>query len=71
LAATQRASVKVINGDTKVNFPVQVCFKVQREVDSRVVLDEPGAEALAGNGDGLFRSPQYNDIIRFQGYYKN
>src|SRR5690606_10342179 len=42
--ATQRASTKVITGDAKVNFPVQVCFKVQKEIDSKVVLDESGAE---------------------------
>jgi len=70
VAATQRASVKVITGDAKVNFPVQICFRVPKATDSQVVLDEPGAEALSGMGDGLIRSPQYNDIIRFQAYYK-
>lgn len=69
-AATQRASAKIISGDTKVNFPVQICFRVNKEADSRVVLDEPGAEALAGKGDGLIKSPEYNDTIRFQAYYK-
>lgn len=69
-AATQRASVKVITGDAKVNFPVQICFRVPKTTDSQVVLDEPGAEALAGMGDGLIKSPQYNDIVRFQAYYK-
>ncbi len=71
IAATQRASVKVINGDTKVNFPVQICFQVPKEVDSKVVLDESGAELLAGQGDGLLRSPEYLNTIRFQGFYKN
>jgi len=70
VAATQRASVKVITGDAKVNFPVQICFRVPKATDSQVVLDEPGAEGLAGMGDGLIKSPQYNDIIRFQAYYK-
>lgn len=70
IAATQRASVKVITGDAKVNFPVQVCFRVPKEIDSIVVLDEPGAEALTGKGDGLLRSPEYMDTIRFQAYYK-
>jgi len=70
VAATQRASVKVITGDAKVNFPVQICFRVPKETDSRVVLDEAGAESLAGMGDGLIRSPQYNDIVRFQAFYK-
>ena len=70
IAATQRASVKVITGDAKVNFPVQICFRVPKEVDSKVVLDEGGAEMLAGAGDGLIRSPQYLDIVRFQAFYK-
>lgn len=70
VAATQRASVKVIGGDAKVNFPVQVCFRVPKEIDSKVVLDEAGAEALTGRGDGLIKSPEYPDTVRFQGYYK-
>lgn len=70
IAATQRASVKVITGDAKVNFPVQICFRVPKEIDSKVVLDEPGAETLAGMGDGLMKSPEYLDVVRFQGFYK-
>lgn len=69
LAATQRASVKVITGDAKVNFPVQICFRVPKESDSRVVIDEPGAESLSGMGDGLLKSPEYKDTVRFQAYY--
>lgn len=72
LAATQRASVKVINGDAKVNFPVLVCFRVPKAADSRVVIDEDGAESLTGHGDGLIKSPEYNDsIVRFQGFFYN
>jgi hypothetical protein len=71
MSATQRASVKVITGDAKVNFPVQICFRVPKETDSRVVLDEPGAESLAGAGDGLMKSPEYKSIVRFQGFYKD
>lgn len=70
VAATQRASTKVITGDAKVNFPVQVCFRVPKAVDSKVVLDEEGAESLAGRGDGLIKSPEYFGTIRFQGFYK-
>lgn len=70
VAATQRASVKVITGDAKVNFPVQVCFRVPKEADSRVVLDEAGAESLAGYGDGLIKSPEYRETVRFQAFYK-
>jgi DNA segregation ATPase FtsK/SpoIIIE-like protein len=71
LAATQRASVQVITGDAKVNFPVQVCFRVPKAIDSTVVIGEPGAESLTDKGDGLMKSPQYNDIVRFQGYFKD
>lgn len=70
VAATQRASTKVITGDAKVNFPVQVCFRVPKAVDSKVVLDEEGAETLAGCGDGLIKSPEYFGAVRFQGFYK-
>lgn len=70
IAATQRASVNVITGDAKVNFPVQICFKVPKEVDSKVVLDESGAESLIGKGDGLIKSPEYPSVVRFQAFYK-
>lgn len=68
IAATQRASIKVITGDAKVNFPVQICFRVPKAIDSQVVLGEDGAESLAGQGDGLFRSPEYPNLVRFQGF---
>lgn len=70
VAATQRASVKVITGDAKVNFPVQICFRVPKEIDSKVVLGESGAESLAGKGDGLINSPEYMGLVRFQAFYK-
>jgi hypothetical protein len=70
VAATQRASTKVITGDAKVNFPVQICFRVPKETDSRVVIDEGGAEGLGGMGDGLIKSPEYKDVVRFQAFYK-
>lgn len=70
VAATQRASSKIITGDAKANFPVQICFRVPKEIDSRVVIDEPGAESLAGGGDGLIKSPEYPELVRFQAYYK-
>lgn len=69
MAATQRASVKVITGDAKVNFPVQVCFRVPKDIDSIVVIDEPGAESLNGRGDGLIKSPEFGQVVRFQGFY--
>lgn len=70
VAATQRASTKIITGDTKVNFPVQICFRMPKAIDSKVVLDEEGAETLQGYGDGLIRSPEYLGLVRFQGYFK-
>ncbi len=70
IAATQRASTKVITGDSKVNFPVQVCFRVPKAIDSNVVIDEDGAESLAGRGDGLMKSPEYLSTVRFQGFFK-
>ena len=68
--ATQRSSVKVIPGDLKVNLPVQVCFRVNKEVDSKVVIDEAGAETLTGYGDGLIKSSEYGNPVRFQGFFK-
>lgn len=70
VAATQRADTRTINGTIKVNFPVLVCFRVPKALDSKVVIDEEGANTLAGRGDGLLRSPEYQDhIVRFQGFY--
>lgn len=69
MAATQRASAKIITGDTKVNFPVQICFRMPKAVDSKVVIDEEGAESLQGRGDGLMKSPEYLGVVRFQGFY--
>lgn len=71
LSATQRASVNIIAGDAKVNFPVRLCFMVPTATDSKVIIDEPGAESLQGKGDGLLSSPEYSGIIRFQAFYKN
>lgn len=71
LAATQRASTKVITGDAKVNFPVQICFRVPKAIDSKVVLDEEGAETLNGRGDGLMKSPDYLNTVRFQGFFNS
>lgn len=70
VAATQRASAKIVSGDIKINYPVQICFRLPKEADSRVILDESGAESLSGMGDGLVRSSVYPDIIRFQAFYK-
>lgn len=70
VAATQRADVNTINGTTKNNLAVQICFKVPKGIDSQVVLGSEGAEMLIGDGDGLLNSPAYdNELTRFQGFY--
>lgn len=70
LAATQRASVKVLEGDMKVNMPVVTCLRVPKAIDSKVMLGEDGAELLSGSGDCLFISPDYLGTQRFQAFYK-
>jgi DNA segregation ATPase FtsK/SpoIIIE-like protein len=52
-------------------MPIQVCFRVPKDVDSKVVIDEPGAASLGGLGDGLIRSPEYSETVRFQGFLNN
>lgn len=69
--ATQRASSKIITGDAKVNYSLLVCFRVPKDIDSRVVLDDVGAEILTGMGDGLIKSPEFPDLVRFQSFYKH
>lgn len=66
IIATQRASSRVISGDIKVNFPVKVVLRMSKEVDSRVMIDEGGAENLLGKGDMLFASEA--GVERLQGY---
>lgn len=69
VVATQRPSVDVITGTIKANFPVRVAFKVPSKIDSRVVLDEIGAEKLLGRGDMLFIPPGSSELIRLHGPY--
>lgn len=66
IAATQRPSTDVVSGVMKSNF-ARLALRVQSSVDSRVILDENGAEALLGKGDLLFRSPS-DGLVRLQGY---
>lgn len=64
ILATQRPSVNIITGVIKANFPARVAFKVSSMMDSRTILDSPGANQLVGRGDMLFS--QGNDLVRVQ-----
>ncbi len=66
VVATQRPSVDVVTGVIKANFPTRIAFTVASQVDSRVVIDKPGAETLLGKGDMLFVHPE-TGIQRSQG----
>ena len=69
IVATQKPTVDVITGLIKSNLPARVCFQVASRTDSRVVLDEMGAEKLLGRGDMLYLQPNTSTIIRAQGTY--
>ncbi len=67
--ATQRPSVDVITGLIKANFPARIAFAVTTQIDSRVILDAPGAEKLLGRGDMLFMAPDSAKLSRIQGCF--
>lgn len=69
IIATQRPSVDVVTGLIKANFPARIAFAVSSSVDSRVILDQPGAERLLGSGDMLFQAPDAPAPVRLQGVY--
>ncbi len=69
IVATQRPSVDVITGLIKANIPCRIAFNVSSMIDSRVILDGPGAEKLLGRGDMLFLPPDASKPIRVQGVF--
>ncbi len=69
ILATQRPSTDVITGVIKANLPCQIAFKVNRKIDSRVILDSNGAEKLLGHGDMLYVPPGAHRVLRAQGAF--
>ncbi len=69
ILATQRPSSEVITGIIKANLPCQIAFKVNRRIDSRVILDANGAEKLLGFGDMLYMPPGGAALLRAQGTF--
>lgn len=69
ILATQKPTVDIVTGLIKSNLPARICFQVTSRTDSRVVLDEMGADKLLGKGDMLFLQPGTSQIVRAQGSY--
>lgn len=69
VVSTQRPSVDVITGLIKANIPCRIAFNVSSMIDSRVILDTPGAEKLLGRGDMLYIPPEQAKPTRIQGAF--
>jgi S-DNA-T family DNA segregation ATPase FtsK/SpoIIIE len=69
ILATQRPQATVVTGLIKSNMPTRVGFRVAARMDSRIILDQNGAETLLGEGDMLFLKPGTSDLVRAQGTF--
>ena len=69
IVATQRPSVDVVTGLIKANFPARISFATASQIDSRVILDMPGAETLLGKGDMLYLAADAGHPVRVQGSF--
>jgi DNA segregation ATPase FtsK/SpoIIIE, S-DNA-T family len=69
ILATQRPSVDVITGLIKANIPTRIAFQVSSKIDSRTILDQPGAEQLLGHGDMLYLPPGTAHPVRIHGAF--
>lgn len=69
IIATQRPSVDVITGTIKANIPTRIAFSVSSQIDSRTIIDSPGAERLLGKGDMLYIGNGQSSGVRLQGTF--
>lgn len=69
IIATQRPSVDVITGTIKANIPTRIAFSVSSQIDSRTIIDTPGAERLLGKGDMLYIGNGQSSAVRLQGTF--
>lgn len=69
ILATQRPTVNILTGTIKANAPTRIAFKVSSQIDSRVIIDQSGAETLIGRGDMLFMPPDDSKPRRVQGVF--
>jgi DNA segregation ATPase FtsK/SpoIIIE, S-DNA-T family len=69
ICCTQRASVKVVDGDIKINLPCRISLRLPTQIDSRTILGVGGAENLLGKGDMLIQRPERDILERFHGPY--
>lgn len=68
IIATQSPRVDVVTGRIKANFPTRIALRTSSEIESRIILDQPGAEKLLGKGDALLLRSDSAELIRLQGF---